>query len=100
MSDAETTHEPDWVIAPSEHLKDWLEEAGMTPDLLAAASADPSYKLTALGYIHDVLDRRPLTLTHAEMLSQGTGVKAGMWMAFEANYREGLAAGKQDISDE
>jgi plasmid maintenance system antidote protein VapI len=98
------THEfkPDWVIAPSETLAEWMHENGMSVRALAAgARAFGPKSVTrerAEQLIGDVLDRKPLTADHAACLARGTGVSMEFWLNYEHNYRAGLAAGLTDTS--
>lgn len=107
---------PDWCLAPSETLKDWLSENGISPRVLASAcgslceheiphpppgtrSCREARKQAGLALITDVLERKPLTEVHAECLARGTFVPARFWLALEHNYRAGLAGGLKDASD-
>ena len=88
---------PDWTIAPSETLREWMDENGMSVRVLAASSVwlgpKSVTKVQAAALIQDVLDRKPLTAAHATTLARGTGVEVRFWLALEHNYRAGLAAG-------
>ena len=90
---------PDWTIAPSEALREWMEERSISPDVLAVAAWGRDRKAEALGLIEDVLARRPLGPEHAGVLQFGTGISATFWLNYEHNYRAGLAAGLTDASD-
>lgn len=94
------THEfkPDWCLAPSVALQEWLDETHLSPSVLATACAGRARKDEALALITDVLERKPLTRMHAKVLARGTGVSAQFWLNFEHNYRAGLAAGLTDTS--
>jgi hypothetical protein len=91
---------PDWCLAPSETLKDWLSENGMSPRVLSVACGGRQHKPAALALIAEVLDRKPLTQLHADCLARGTQVSARFWLALEHNYRAGLAAGLKDVSED
>jgi hypothetical protein len=91
---------PNWVLAPSETLKDWLSENGMSPRVLAVACGGKNRKPEALALITEVLERKPLTEDHAKSLARGTFIPARMWLALESNYRAGLAAGLTDASED
>jgi hypothetical protein len=49
--------------------------------------------------IQQVLDRKPLTVQHALLLSSGTHIPVRFWLALEHDYRAGLAAGLKDATD-
>ena len=53
----------------------------------------------AAAMIQEVLDRKPLTREHAELLHVVTRVSVQFWLNYEHNYRAGLAAGLTDVSD-
>jgi hypothetical protein len=91
---------PDWCLAPSETLKDWLSENGMSPRVLSVACGGKQNKPAALTLITEVLERKPLTEIHADCLARGTFVPARFWLALEMNYRNGLAAGLKDASED
>jgi hypothetical protein len=93
---------PDWCIAPAEHLREWMEDNGVKPRLIAAiwSGRDEERKTAALALVQDVLDRKPLTETHAAVLARGTFIPARFWLGLETNYRNGLAAGLKDVTDD
>jgi hypothetical protein len=88
----------DWCIAPSETLKEWMEDNGVPPRLIAAVHGRARHA-EALSLVTEVLDRKPLTEAHAAALERGTFIPARFWLALERNYRAGLAAGLTDASD-
>lgn len=103
MSDRELhPFTPDWCIAPSETLKEWMEENGIRPGMIAAACAgrDKERHDAAKRMVEEVLARQPLTEGHAAVLERGTFISARFWLAMEHNYRAGLAAGLEDVSDD
>lgn len=91
--------DPDWVIAPSECLREWLDSNGLSPQV-ASAVAGKEHKAHVAELLQDVLDRKPLTDMHALALNRVTSISAQFWLNFEHNYRAGLAAGKADVSDD
>lgn len=91
--------DPDWVIAPSETLREWIDKMGLRTVQVAAACAGKERKEYVAQLLQDVLDRKPLTNEHALALQLVTSVSAQFWCNYEHNYRVGLAAGKKDISD-
>ena len=94
---------PDWCIAPSETLREWMDDNNMNARVLGASSVwlgpKSVTKEHATALIQDVLDRKPLTVAHAQALARGTGIDVRFWLALEHNYRAGLAAGLTDASD-
>lgn len=106
--------DPDWVVAPAETLKEWLQEnlgplplgrnksilvsPGSGPQILASMSAPREQRTEAAAAIQGVLNREPLTENVANLLQAGTKIPARFWLALEHNYRVGLAAGKVDAS--
>jgi hypothetical protein len=92
-----TEFEPDWCIAPAEHLDEWMTAAGYDTRILAAL-ADGRDGEGAEAVIGDVLARRPLTAAHAHVLFCGTRVSAAFWLSLERSYRDGLAAGLADAT--
>jgi hypothetical protein len=101
---ADDLHEfkPDWTIAPAAHLREWLDDNGAQPGLLASVCAgrDRERHAAALALVQEVLNRKPLTEAHAAVLERGTFIPARMWLALEHNYRAGLAAGLKDVTDD
>jgi len=93
---------PDWVIAPSETLAEWMRENGMTVRVFAASAVWLGPKSVTKDQVaqltQDVLDRKPLTAVHAQALARGTGISVNFWLNLEHNYRAGLAAGLTDTS--
>jgi hypothetical protein len=103
--DAETTelHEfrPDWTLAPAVTLRVWMRQAGIHAEALACrahAATGGGHLAEMTAAIRQVLDREPLTGTHAAVLAAGTGIPARYWLALEEDYRAGLAAGRTDIT--
>ena len=89
---------PNWCIAPAATLREWLDYHNVTPDLLAVAGAPHDKRHEALRQILGVLDRQPMNDWTAQVLSVATGVSVGFWRNLERNYREGLAAGLEDVT--
>lgn len=90
--------DPDWVIAPGETLREWLDTNGLS-NRVAAAAVGRTAIAWAEAVIDEVLRREPLTENYARVLERVTGIPARMWLALEHNYRVGLAAGKHDETD-
>ena len=82
--------DPDWCLAPAALLRDVLTESGIE---YAKGS-------TAALLVAQVMRCDPLTETHAEMLDELLHVPARVWLQWEQNYRDGLAAGKTDTTPE
>ena len=93
---------PDWCIAPAEHLREWMEDNGVKPRLIAAiwSGRDEERKTAALALVQEVLDREPLTEAHAAVLARGTFIPARFWLGLEHHYRTDLAAGLKDMTDD
>ena len=92
---------PDWTLAPSVCLREWMKETGLSAEVLAVACAGRAHRDEALALINDVLARRPLTQAHADLLTRAPGMPpAQFWLNFEHNYRAGLAAGLTDTTPE
>lgn len=96
---AEHEFTPDWCLAPSAALREWLEENGLSVRTAAACAAKRPDRDVAAAMIQEVLDRKPLTQRHAELLHCVTRVSTQFWLKYEHNYRAGLAAGLTDVSD-
>ena len=116
---------PDWCLAPSVTLREWLKENGLSVRTAAACAwesaarwqalrpadlagvrdaqilAHPAHLLARLTEgVRDVLHE----LTLAEQAGHGrvyvvTRVSVQFWLNYEHNYRAGLAAGLTDVSD-
>jgi plasmid maintenance system antidote protein VapI len=91
---------PDWCIAPSELLAEWMADHGQTRAMLARGCGRGVADIKAALIIRDVLNREPLTAACAEMLEAGTGITAAYWLRFERSYRNGLAAGLTDVTSD
>jgi hypothetical protein len=89
---------PDWTLAPAALLAEWMEEHDLSRGQLAIRCGRGIADLKAALIIGDVLDRKPLLPSYAEMLERGTGISAAFWLNYERNYREGLAAGRKDVT--
>jgi len=91
---------PDWCIAPGVILAEWLEKHHLTRVGLAVQCAEgrPDY-LPELVRVRAVLNREPMTNEDAVMLARGTGTDIMFWLRAEETYRDGLAAGLEDLSD-
>jgi len=90
--------DPDWTIAPAATLDDWMQENGLSVDVLAVACVGRENKQYAVTLIREVLDRKPLLKSHADCLAMGTFIPARFWLALEQNYRAGLAKGLTDTT--
>jgi hypothetical protein len=91
---------PDWTIALAATLSAWMREKGVTRGALARRCGNGEADIKAALIIRDVVDRAPLTESHAEMLERGTGIPARMWRGLERGYRADLAAGRTDTTPE
>ena len=86
-------YDPDYVVATAEVLKEWLDHNGLTVRT-AVACLPRDDRALAAGYLQNVLDDKAFTAYTGKILAKITGISLGFWMAFEQNYRTGLAAGK------
>lgn len=90
---------PDWTVAPAEYVLEHMNDHGVTVGQLADSVSDGSAALSlfiAL-LITDVLERRPLTIWHAQALEHATRIPARAWLSLEELYRNDLAAGRTDF---
>jgi plasmid maintenance system antidote protein VapI len=99
MSDAgkPILFDPDWTMRPGVILREMMDDSGMSVRMIAKiAGLEPAL-------IEGVLDGSvPITDPISERLACGTAplrVSAQFWRNAEKLYRDGLAAGKKDISD-
>lgn len=82
--------DPDWVVAPGDTLREWIEENGLT------------VRSTAIGCGHMHPDRlqriidgkQRITRDDAARLQAGTQIPARLWLNLERALRAGLKAGK------
>jgi hypothetical protein len=81
--------DPDWCLAPKSTLIELLEHRGMSP----TGHGDEVDEVIA-----DVLAIRDLTSRHAEVLGTLFGISEEFWVNFERIYRDGLRAGKTDLT--
>ena len=90
---AGTAFDPDWVISPGETLREWIEENNLTVRVTATACNLP---VEAVQGVVDAKTR--LSPRIAVGLEQGTQIPAYLWLNLERAYRNGLRAGKKDVS--
>lgn len=91
--------DPDWTLAPAALLEEWLEQGGMSADDLAvAALARTEGRYQVLPLVLAVLACEPLGDAHAAVLEAGTEIPARLWLGWEADYRDGLARGRTDVT--
>lgn len=92
-----TKFDPDYVVPPSEVLRRWLENTGISLHIACAILPEQD-RPVAESRIGSLLEGdTPLTTKIADWLERVTQVDAGFWIAFEHNYRVGLAMGKGSI---
>lgn len=87
------TWQPDWVVSPGEILADELAELGVSPRLFSRSSGLDVATIEGI-----IAGKTRITLDIAERISRVFGTSAKMWMNLETMYREGLKAGKKDLS--
>lgn len=89
-------HTPNYIIpiAPGEHLKEKLEEMGMSIDRFSQEAGLPVEAVELL-----FTGKLPITLSLATKLETITQMPAHLWLNFERGYRENLkkAAEKYDL---
>lgn len=86
-----TKFDPDWVVAPGEILKEWLEEKDLAP------SSARFYGLDERTIKRLYSGDQEINETIADRLEKMTAVSANFWLALEQLYRFGLAAGKTSV---
>lgn len=80
-------HTPDFVIpiAPGEHLKEKLDEMGMSAEQFSKESGLPVEAVELL-----FVGKLPVTTSLAVKLEEITQMPARLWMNFERGYHENL----------
>lgn len=87
--------DPDWTISPGALLRELVDERGWTVSYGARACR------IDLADFEDVLNgTMAVDDTIAGKIAIGTGTSARFWLNAERMYRDALAAGKRDVSDE
>lgn len=90
--------DPDWVVPTSEMLREWLDTNHLTTRVAAVIASDgrgTASHIRARETLDAVLDDHPVNRRTAAVLAVVTGIPQSFWVAFERNYRSGLAAGKR-----
>lgn len=101
MSKALNEFDPDWCMRPGVHLREMMDYAGIK----GAVGTRMIAKLAGLDVptIEGILDGTvEITDDISNYLAAGTqplAISAQMWRNLERTYREGLKAGKIDVSD-
>jgi HTH-type transcriptional regulator/antitoxin HigA len=85
--------DPDWVISPGETLREWIDENG-----LSVKSTATICRLRPIEIEGVLRGSRKITPRIANGLHAGTQISARLWLNLERAYRDGLAAGKRDVS--
>lgn len=99
---ADHEFDPDWCMRPGVHLRELMDHAGLKGDMGTRMVA----KLSGLdpSVIEGILSgERRITKAIAACLATGTqplAISAQFWLNLERMYREGLKAGKVDVSDD
>lgn len=88
-----TTFDPDWMIAPGETIREWLEENGLSVRVGAKAAGIEREAFARL-----LVGDEPLTKEIAARLSALTFVPASFWLNHERRYRDDLKRGKLDTT--
>lgn len=93
--------DPDWCMRPGVHLREMMDYSGLRGDMGVRAVAKIAQLEPAV--IEGVLDgSQIITEDIARHLAAGTqplAISAQFWLNLERQYREGLKAGKADVSD-
>jgi plasmid maintenance system antidote protein VapI len=90
---ANQTFDPDWVVHPGATLREWFEENGLPLRTARRYGIDRS---TLNGLFDGSVE---IDEELAQRLSDLTGVNPRFWLAYEHNFRVGLAAGKHWDAD-
>lgn len=83
---------PDWCVAPGDHITEWLEAHGKTQGWLAKKCKRPLSQVSRM-----INGRIRLTERWAIELAKATGRPAHFWYTLEAHFRIGLATGKRRV---
>lgn len=89
-------YDPDYVVSPACSFHEWLELNQF--DVEEVLENVDHVKHVARLMLKDVLDLKPLSVRHANLLEDITGIPSQFWLNFEQNYRLGLEMGRHDIS--
>jgi hypothetical protein len=89
-------YDPDYIVSPACSFQEWLDINDF--DVEEVCENVDHVKHVALAMLRDVLDLKPLSVRHANILSDVTGIPTQFWLNFEQNYRMGLELGKHDLS--
>jgi plasmid maintenance system antidote protein VapI len=85
--------DPDWVLSPGAILQGELDERHISPRVFAIASG------LDIATVNGILSGETrLTLAMATKISTVVGMSSSAWMRLEKMYRDGLKAGKKDVS--
>jgi hypothetical protein len=79
-------------------LREWLDHNHLSPSVAAVVASrgrgTPSHDY-ATAVVRGVLDDDAVVIdSTAVVLARVTGIAPGFWLAFDHNYRTGMAAGK------
>ena len=90
-------YDPDYVVPTSQVLRDWMDLNNLsasTAAVIASKGRGHESHQAATQMLNDVLNGKRVTPKVAGLLAIVTGIPMSFWLAFERNYRTGLAAGK------
>lgn len=73
-------------IHPGEHIRDWLDQTGVTAYRLAKAMRIPQVRLSAI-----LLGKRGISADTAVRLAAATGTSARFWLNLQTGYELDLA---------
>lgn len=101
MSERTYPFDPDWCMRPGVHLRELLDYSGLTGDLGVKMVSRMSGLEPKV--VEGILSgKQRITKAIAQRLATGTAplaISAQFWLNLERQYREGLKAGKADVSD-
>lgn len=89
------TFDPDWVVAPGGTLAESLVQWGLSVRMGARLLDMHEFQLEAI-----LAGKDPITHSIALRLQALFGTSAEFWMNLERNYRDGLAQGKHDATND
>jgi hypothetical protein len=95
---------PDWTLAPAVTLREWMAEHGVAGPVAMGRAINvalPHYPARqAEADVSAVLGKEPMPARLWEALGVVTGASAEFWRNLEWYYRDGLARGLKDVTDD
>lgn len=90
-------YDPDYVVPTSLLLWEWLDHNHLSTSVaavIASKGCGTESHIASTAVLDAVLHDGKVTPQVAQVLATVTGISMSFWLAFEHNYRTGLAAGK------